>query len=166
MFKKLWNLPLNSKYVSLKLIFEPRACPKQKNAHSYTLSNLTCLVSVVQFFYGYLLRVLQQNYKLQKGVYQKVDEKENVSPFAIFHRKWLKFASQKKSVCSFSGRTGLSSGWQSCSSGFCSEQPSQPMENPLHPSSFTWIYIIFKIGHFGEISDFFKYWFLKKHNSR
>ena len=37
------------------------------------------------------------------------------------------------------------------------EQPCQPEENPVHPDSFTWIYILFKIGHFGDISDFFKY---------
>ena len=37
-----------------------------------------------------------------------------------------------------------------------SEQPCQPSENPVHPDSFTWIYILFKIGHFGNISDFFK----------
>ena len=35
------------------------------------------------------------------------------------------------------------------------EQPCQPEENPVHPNSFTWIYIIYKIGHFGDISDFF-----------
>ena len=27
--------------------------------------------------------------------------------------------------------------------------------NPVHPDSLTWIYILFKIGHFGDISDFF-----------
>ena len=37
------------------------------------------------------------------------------------------------------------------------EQLCQPEENPVHPNSFTWIYILFKIGHFGDISDFFKY---------
>jgi hypothetical protein len=37
------------------------------------------------------------------------------------------------------------------------EQPCQPEENPVHPDSFTGIYILFKIGHFGDISDFFKY---------
>ena len=37
------------------------------------------------------------------------------------------------------------------------EQPCQPKENPIHPNSFTCIYILFKIGHFGDISDFFKY---------
>ena len=45
--------------------------------------------------------------------------------------------------------TGFSEGWQGCSEGF-------PEENPVHPDSFTWIYILFKIGHFGDISDFFK----------
>ena len=34
--------------------------------------------------------------------------------------------------------------------------PCQPKENPVHPDSFTWLYILFKIGHFGDISDFFK----------
>ena len=33
----------------------------------------------------------------------------------------------------------------------------EEQENPVHPDSFTWIYIIFKIGHFGDISDFSKY---------
>ena len=42
-------------------------------------------------------------------------------------------------------------GW----TGFSEEQHCQPEENPVHPDSFTWIYIIFKIGHFGDISDFF-----------
>ena len=32
-----------------------------------------------------------------------------------------------------------------------------PKENPVHPDTFTWIYILFEIGHFGNISDFFKY---------
>ena len=26
----------------------------------------------------------------------------------------------------------------------------------IHPDSFTWIYILFKIEHFGDISDFFQ----------
>ena len=46
------------------------------------------------------------------------------------------------------------------------EQPCQPEGNPIHPNSFIWIYIQFKIGHFGDISYFFKYLCLKKHNSR
>ena len=33
----------------------------------------------------------------------------------------------------------------------------QPKENPVHPNSFTWIYIIFKIGHFHDYSEVFKY---------
>ena len=37
------------------------------------------------------------------------------------------------------------------------EQPCQPEKNPVHPNSFTWIYILFKIGHFDDVSDFFKY---------
>ena len=41
----------------------------------------------------------------------------------------------------------------------------EPKENPVHPDYFTWIYILFKIGHFGNILDFFKKCFLKKHNS-
>ena len=32
----------------------------------------------------------------------------------------------------------------------------EPEENPVHPDYFTWIYILFKIGHFGNILDFFK----------
>ena len=27
----------------------------------------------------------------------------------------------------------------------------------FHPDCFTWIYIIFKIGHFGDYSELFKY---------
>ena len=34
------------------------------------------------------------------------------------------------------------------------EQPCQPEENTVHPDSFTWIYNLFKIRHFGDISDF------------
>ena len=41
--------------------------------------------------------------------------------------------------------------------GNTKEQPCQPEENLVHPDSFTWIYILFKIGYFGDISDFFKY---------
>ena len=58
---------------------------------------------------------------------------------------------------------GFSENWQGCSEGFPEgkpegnpeELPCQPEENPVHPDSFTWIYIIFKIGYFGKISDFF-----------
>ena len=35
-----------------------------------------------------------------------------------------------------------------------SEQPCQPLENPVHPYTFTWIYILFKIDNFGSISKF------------
>ena len=49
--------------------------------------------------------------------------------------------------------------------GNTKEQPCQPEEHPIHPASFTWIYILFKIGHFGATSDFFKSGCLKKHNS-
>ena len=49
---------------------------------------------------------------------------------------------------------GFSEGWQGCSEGNPEDQPCQPEENPVHPDSFTWIYILFKIGHFGDISDF------------
>ena len=35
------------------------------------------------------------------------------------------------------------------------EQPYQPEQNPVHPDSITWIYILFEIRHFGDISDFF-----------
>ena len=45
---------------------------------------------------------------------------------------------------------GFSQGWQGCSEGFPEgnpkEQPCQPKENPVHPDSFTWIYILSKIG--------------------
>ena len=36
------------------------------------------------------------------------------------------------------------------------EQPCQPKENLVHLDSFTWIYILFKIGHFADFSEFFK----------
>ena len=36
--------------------------------------------------------------------------------------------------------------------------------NPVPPDSFTWIYILFQIGHFGDFYEFFKYWCLNKHN--
>ena len=35
------------------------------------------------------------------------------------------------------------------------EQHRQPEGNPVHLNSFTWIYILFKTGHFGDIPDFF-----------
>ena len=35
--------------------------------------------------------------------------------------------------------------------------PSKRGGMDVHPDSFTWIYILFKIGYFGDISDFFKY---------
>ena len=45
--------------------------------------------------------------------------------------------------------TGFSEGWQGCSEGFPKgnpeEQHCQPKENLVHPDSFTWIYILFKI---------------------
>ena len=37
---------------------------------------------------------------------------------------------------------GFSSSWQGCSWGFLSEQPCQPLENPVHPSSCNQIYPI------------------------
>ena len=55
------------------------------------------------------------------------------------------------------GWTGFSKEWQGCSDGFTEEQPCQPEENLVHPDFFTWIYILFKIGHLGGFSDFFKY---------
>ena len=54
------------------------------------------------------------------------------------------------------GWTGFYEGWQGCSEENPKEQPCQPEENPVFPDSFTWIYILFKIGHFGDISDFFQ----------
>ena len=45
------------------------------------------------------------------------------------------------------GWTVFSEGWPGCSE----EQPCQPEENLVDPNSFTWIYILFKIGHFGDI---------------
>ena len=49
------------------------------------------------------------------------------------------------------GRTGFSEGWQGCSKGFTEGKARgksrgavlQPEENPVHPDSFTWIYILF-----------------------
>ena len=37
------------------------------------------------------------------------------------------------------------------------EIPRSSPANPVHPDSFTRIYILFKIGHFGDYSEFFKY---------
>ena len=34
------------------------------------------------------------------------------------------------------------------------EQPCQPKENHVHPNSFTWIYILFKKGNFGDFLNF------------
>ena len=34
------------------------------------------------------------------------------------------------------------------------EEPCQPKENPVHPDSFTWIYILFKKGHFDDFLNF------------
>ena len=56
-------------------------------------------------------------------------------------------------------------GWKGCSEGNPEEQSCQPEENPVHPDSFTWIYILFNIGHFGDISDFDLILILKKHKS-
>ena len=55
---------------------------------------------------------------------------------------------------------GFSEGWQGCSEGYpegkaqgkSEEQPCQPEENPVHPDTFSWIYILLKIGHFGDFS--------------
>ena len=49
------------------------------------------------------------------------------------------------------GWTGFSKGLLGCTE----EQPCQPEENLVHPDSFSWINILFKIGYFGDISDFF-----------
>ena len=35
------------------------------------------------------------------------------------------------------------------------EQPCQTEENPVQPNSFTWIYILFKIGHLVIFLSFF-----------
>ena len=43
-------------------------------------------------------------------------------------------------------------GW----TGFSEEQPCQPEENPIHPDSFTWIYILFKKGHWVIFLNFSK----------
>ena len=40
--------------------------------------------------------------------------------------------------------------------GYPEEQPCQPEENPVHFSSFTWIYILFKIWNSGDDSNFFQ----------
>ena len=44
------------------------------------------------------------------------------------------------------------------------KQHCQPEKTPIYPGSFTWINILFKIGHFVDFSDLFKYWCLKKRN--
>ena len=59
----------------------------------------------------------------------------------------------------------FSEGWQGCSEGFPEGEAGGKYRgaalpargNAVHPESFTWIYIIFKIGHFGDYSEFFKY---------
>ena len=38
-----------------------------------------------------------------------------------------------------------------------SEKNPSPRKNPVHPNSLTWINILFKIGHFGDFFDFFRY---------
>ena len=50
---------------------------------------------------------------------------------------------------------GFSKGSQGCSEENPEEQPCQPEENLVHPDSFTWIYILFRIRHFGDILFFF-----------
>ena len=40
--------------------------------------------------------------------------------------------------------------------GIPEKQLCQPEENSVHPDSFTWIYILFKIEHLVYISDFFQ----------
>ena len=41
--------------------------------------------------------------------------------------------------------------------GIPEKQPCQPEEKSVHPDSFTWIYILFTIGHVGDTSHYFKY---------
>ena len=53
------------------------------------------------------------------------------------------------------GWTEFLEGWQGCSEGNLEEQPCQHEENQVHLYSFSWIYILFKIGSFGDISNFF-----------
>ena len=62
------------------------------------------------------------------------------------------------------GTTGFSEGGQGCSEGFSegeaqgkSQGAALPAQgkHPAHPDSFNWIYILFKIGNFGDISYFF-----------
>ena len=68
------------------------------------------------------------------------------------------------------GWKGFSEGWQGCSEGFPernapgkSRGTALPARGKPCPSdSFTWIYILFKIGHFGDNSELFKCWCLKK----
>ena len=53
---------------------------------------------------------------------------------------------------------GFPESWQGCSEGLPEgspqEQPCQPKENSVHSDSFTWVYILFKTGHFPDISFF------------
>ena len=61
------------------------------------------------------------------------------------------------------GRTGFSEGWQGSSEGFPEGKDRgksrgaalQARGKAVHPDSFTWIYILLKKRHFGDISDFF-----------
>ena len=63
------------------------------------------------------------------------------------------------------GWTGFSDGWQGCSKGFPegkaqgkSRGAAQPAGGKPHPSYyFTWIYILVKLGHFGDYSEHYKY---------
>ena len=52
------------------------------------------------------------------------------------------------------GRAALRDFLRAKPEGNPEEQPCQTEENPVHPDSFAWIYILFKIGHFGDICDF------------
>ena len=68
------------------------------------------------------------------------------------------------------GWTGFYQGWQGCSEGFPGGKAQgksrgaalSARENPVHPDSFTWIYILFKIGYFGDLSDFFQIFMFEK----
>ena len=55
---------------------------------------------------------------------------------------------------------GFPKGWQGCSKGFPKSEArwkSRGAENSVHSNCFTWIYILFKIGHFSDVSEWFKY---------
>ena len=76
--------------------------------------------SLQEFFFQLFTGVLHQNNLSQKYSAQQIYEKKVVLELAICHQKWAPRDFPRASP-----------------SGNPSEQPCQPLENPVHPSSFT-----------------------------